>query len=362
MDFLKSLFNKKSQIINSYPDFWNWFIAYESKFYSAVKEQGDVEQLFFNQLTPKLDQIKEGIWFLVGMSDDDTVELILTADGILKNIVFVEELVAAAPDIPNWKITGLKQPLASNQYGIEMEGYKFDDKTMKFYAEEHTNMPDEIDIVITHQDLNEDNRQIITSGVYIAIDHTLGELNSITTIDNLNILHPSEATHELIPIEKLKDFLIWRTKEFIEKYEGVRHNTENDAYNPMEGTTENDLPMIAVVNHDLLNWDRKASHPWIVVLALKYDGKQSNGLPGESDYRLLNEIEDQIIEELKDADGYLNVGRQTADSVREIYFACVDFRKPSKVMYEIEKRYQAKFEITYDIYKDKYWQSFDRFL
>ena len=35
---------------------------------------------------------------------------------------------------------------------------------------------------------------------------------------------------ELIPISKLKDFLTWREKEFIEKYEGTRHNTENDSY------------------------------------------------------------------------------------------------------------------------------------
>ena len=33
---------------------------------------------------------------------------------------------------------------------------------------------------------------------------------------------------ELIPIEKLKDFLIWRQKEFIEKYEGTRRNTIDD--------------------------------------------------------------------------------------------------------------------------------------
>ena len=46
---------------------------------------------------------------------------------------------------------------------------------------------------------------------------------------------------------------------------------------------------------------------------------------------------------------------------REIYFACKDFRKPSKVFFKTQKENSEKFEIDYDIYKDKYWQSFERF-
>ena len=67
------------------------------------------------------------------------------------------------------------------------------------------------------------------------------------------------------------------------------------------------------------------------------------------------------MQELKDVDGYLNIGRQTANGEREIYFACKDFRKPSKIFFKIQTNYSNSFEIDYDIYKDKYWQSFNRF-
>jgi hypothetical protein len=60
-------------------------------------------------------------------------------------------------------------------------------------------------------------------------------------------------------------------------------------------------------------------------------------------------------------EGFLNIGRQTAKNVREIYFACKDFRKPSKLLDKIQKEYANEFEITYDIFIDKYWNSFDRF-
>ena len=65
---------------------------------------------------------------------------------------------------------------------------------------------------------------------------------------------------------------------------------------------------------------------------------------------------------LKDSEGYLNLGRETADSLREIYFACKDFRKPSIVLEEIKNQFASQVDIEYEIYKDKYWQSFSRFM
>jgi hypothetical protein len=67
------------------------------------------------------------------------------------------------------------------------------------------------------------------------------------------------------------------------------------------------------------------------------------------------------MEELKDIDGFINVGRQTAEGERDIYFACKDFPKPSKIFFRIQQKYSGSFETEYDIYKDKYWQSFEKF-
>lgn len=361
MSFLKSLFHKKEEPINTYAQFWDWFLLHEQDFYKVIKDQGDVKNLFFDVMSPKLDEIKDGFWFLAGMYDESTAELIVTADGVVKNIVFIEELVAAAPSITNWKITALKQPSDLNQFAVQMDEFKFDKNTISFYATDHEYMPDEIDITLTHKDFSEENSEIVTNGTFIALDNTLGELNSVTTIDNVDIINPKDATEELIPLEKLKDFLTWREKEFVEKYKGLRHDTENDNYSGLEATLDNGMPLIAIVNTDLLNWDSKASHPWIAVVEIKYNGNDS-GMPGSSDYKLLDEIEAHILEQLKDADGYLNIGRQTAESAREIYFACVEFRKPSKVLYHVKEQYKDKIDLDFEIYRDKYWQSFDRFM
>ena len=126
-------------------------------------------------------------------------------------------------------------------------------------------------------------------------------------------------------------------------------------------SNEHVRPLRALDHSDLLNWDNKASHPWILTVEIKYDGKENRGMPNTKTYEFLNEIEEEILKKLKDKDGYLNVGRVTADGVREIYFACKEFRKPCKTVDKVIANFSEKITIQYDIYKDKYWRSLEKF-
>jgi hypothetical protein len=360
MGIFKNLLGTKETQIKSNSDFWNWFRNNEKVFFNVIKNKGNIEQDFFNKLSPKLNQLRDGYWYLAGMIDNDTAELVLTADGVYKNIAFVEELVQSAPRIDNWKFTALKPALNIKDVYISMGDLKFSNENLLFYSNDHSEYPDKIDITVVHADYNEDLKNAITNGVYIFLDNYLGELNFVTTIDSMQVIGKDQAAKELIPIEKLKDYLIWRQKEFIEKYEGTRYNTENDSYNSLKASLNNGKPLIAIVNLTLLDWDSKASHPWILTIKIKYKANE-NGMPDKVTYESMNMFEDELMLELKDSDGYLNVGRQTADSSREIYFACKDFRLPSKILTKFQSNYKNRLNIDYDIYKDKYWQSFNRF-
>lgn len=360
MSFLKNIFSKKGDEINSYVAFWEWFQANEANFYKVVKEGISIEKDFFEKLTPKLDALHEGYFFLTGMCDETTAELVITAEGIVKNIVFVEELIKVAPQIPNWKLTALKSELDIENIQISMAGYEFKSENLSFYPIEHKNYPDEVDIVIVYDDYNEEDKSIIINGTFIFLDNFLGELNSVTTIDSLAVVSREEAKEELIPIAKLKNYLIWREKEFVEKYNGYRYTTENDSFSSLEAELNNGKPLIAIVNSTLLEWENKASHPWIMSVTIPFNSN-NNGMPDEKTFTLLNQIEEEIMKELKDEDGYLNVGRQTADGEREIYFACKDFRKPSIVLSTLIPKYQKQLKIEYNLFKDKYWQCLERF-
>lgn len=355
-----SLFGQKDDSIRNYEDFWNWFQKNEKTFFNVVKNYDDIEGDFLNVIAPKLDELKDGFWYLTGMYDDNTVELIITVDGYPKNVVFAEELIEKAPKLNGWKFTALKPALDISNVGIQMGDYKFSGENIFFYDTLDPNYPDEINLTFVHNELTNDNRSEISNGIYIFLDNYLGELDFLNSIDVLEFVRKEDATKELIPVSKLKDYLNWRKKEFIEKYNSTRHNTENDTYATLEAQLKSGNKLIALVNLDLLRWDEKPSHPWLSVITIQYDGSQTNGLPNTDDYELLNQIEDDILDKLKDIDGYLNIGRQSADGEREIYIACKDFRKPSKVLLAIQKKYADKFEIEYDIYLDKYWKSLER--
>jgi hypothetical protein len=359
MSFLKNIFGKKAEPIKNNGEFWDWFRGREKSFFNVVKSGKGLENGFFNELSAKLSELKEGYFYVTGMLDDSTVELVFTADGNIKNIAFVEALVSAAPAFNGWKFTALKPAMDIQDVGIKMAGYTFVSDNIFFYSNDHSDYPDEIDISVIHNDLTDSNRKQIENGVCIFLDNYLGELEFVNTIDNLTIIGRDEAEKELIPIVKLKDFLTWRQKEFIEKYQGVWYDTEEDEYALYEQALENGHQNVAIINTDLLQWDSKASHPWVAIITFKYKG--IDGMPNESDYESLQQIEESILQELLDKDGYLYVGRQTAENERDIYFVCKDFRKPSIVFFNMQKAYSKRFGIEYTIYKDKYWQSFERF-
>ena len=362
MSFIQNIFGKKEQPIQSNADFWNWFRQHEKSFFNVLSTDSDnTETKFFDHISPKLEELKDGYYLLAGMFDDHTAELIISAEGEISNMVFVEELIAAAPKIDGWKFTALKQPDENDRLAIKMDKYDFNHQNIHFTADQLEDYPDEISISLIYDQLTDLNLDTVRAGIFIFLDNYLGELDAATKIDNISIISRREAIGELIPITKLKSYLIWREKEFIEKYDGFRHDTENDAYSSFEAELPNGNGLIAIMNTTLLNWEGKASHPWLAFLTIKYDGEEYGGMPDKEDYQLMDKIEDEIMGQMKDTEGYLNLGRQTADNEREVYFACTEFRLPSKVLYEIQQKYNAQFEIKYEIYKDKYWKWFEQF-
>ncbi len=63
MGLLKNIFSKKEDPVHSYEDFWNWFQLNERHFFKVVKEQGNIERVFFDGLSSKLNQLKDGFFF-----------------------------------------------------------------------------------------------------------------------------------------------------------------------------------------------------------------------------------------------------------------------------------------------------------
>jgi hypothetical protein len=365
MQFLKKLFGgKKPEKAQTVADFWQWFQQQEKNFFGIVKNNGAIEEKFFDPVLEQLTDL-DGRYFLVtGMHDAETAELIFTAEGIVQNFVFVEELVQAAPNIKGWKFTALKPAIdALDGLGLKMDNYVFNKDNIFFYSNESPEYPDSIDLTLVYRDFEADSpdHETVFRGCCIFLDNYLGEYYFTSTIDSLELVPPTMAEKEQIPIEKLKAFLIWRQKEFVEKYESTRHHAGNDRYAVMEATTADNKPLVATFNTDLLQWDAKPSHPWMAVVEFSYDGSQNNGMPTANQSVAMNDFEDRLAATLLDADGYLNIGRQTGDNKRQLFIACKEFKNASKQINTTIKANQTGTTISYEIYNDKYWQSVNQF-
>lgn len=84
-------------------------------------------------------------------------------------------------------------------------------------------------------------------------------------------------------------------------------------------------------------------------------------MPDNDTYALMNEFEDELIPQLPDAAGYLNLGRQTYNSIRTVYVACHEFRQASKKVAALIQNYHDRLSVSYEIYKDKYWKTMNNF-
>jgi hypothetical protein len=365
MNFLKRLLGRPDAPA-TVKDFWKWFLLHERNFHAAVsrRDSREIDSRFLEKLVPCLQALNEHFYCETGMLEDTIAELVITAEGDIKSFIFVEELVAAAPTLPHWKFTPLKPPTGVGS-SIKMNGTRFGSDTIRFFYEEDPDYPDEINLTMVHEDYGDDNKQTITHGCLLYLDALLGELNVATLVDNLDVKGPAESANmQLIPMEKLNDFLLWKEKEFVEKYEGTRHNTENDEYVALEREDQEGLASISVMNSDLLKWDAKASHPWMTVISIDYTktkGMIANGMPGEEQYDAFNKLQEDLNPQLIDSAGYLNLGRETYKGESRIFYACRDFRTVSKVIDRTIRSHQAKLACSYDIYKDKYWRTMNPF-
>jgi len=285
----------------NYSNFWAWFAEHQKSLFEIVRSGVNIEADFLDKLDPKLKEVKDGIYYLTGMFDGSTAELILTVDGDITSIVFVEGLVSAAPRVREWKFTALKPGFRIENANITMDNYEFSRNTLSFYSNDDLRYPD----------------------------------------------------------DKLGAYLSWREKEFIEKYEGVVPITLTDKFSVIEGHQKNGKRIIASINTDILSWENKASHSWIATVMIPYSGKE-NGMPDKETYNSLQPFDDMIRQDLNIQDGYIYIGRRTTDNLREIYFACREFRKPSRVLHQLCTDNPAR-NIKFKIYKDKYWRSFNRF-
>jgi hypothetical protein len=347
---------KKKQAHTPTEVFWNWFIKNKDRF-KRVFDDTEKAHDFIDKLVEQLNEVHPSLKALAGPYDDKQFELIITADGEIAQFVKVEELVASAPQFNDWIITAHKPRIGLDKISTEMYGYVFSSNTMQFYPNIEPDYPDEVNIILVHKDYNKEQHKDFQTGALIFLDNALGEINLATMIDSCEV-KPAEKNVELIPLIKLEDYIKWREKEFLEKYEKIDIVIPDEQpWNILEAENKNGLPIIATISSKFKNWEYKAAFPWLVQIDISFSGNE-RGFPDDSQMQSMQEIEDNLLDVLKPTD-LIYLGHETHNNFRSIFSYTDDYKLASKIIHSFLEKTKSKFEISFFIQKDKYWRTME---
>ena len=157
--------------------FWTWFSANAA----ALSKAEGLE--IIQRVQPELAKVNRDIKAELGQ-DGDRKLLVITADGIRKDFPIVKRVVAAAPEVPGWKIVAFRQRSPEMRV-IEMNGHKLDADTMKFLSSPNGEKLN-IDLFIPGYDANNGDSPLAQLA-YLALDHSLGEYDVETRLAGIDM-------------------------------------------------------------------------------------------------------------------------------------------------------------------------------
>lgn len=342
--------------------FWQWFVKNEYRFRDLEKNDSDQALVFLDELIGHMKPFNPSLKALAGPYSGNTYELIITADGDVALFCKVEELIGRAPALRNWKFTAHKPALGFDDISIDLYEKKFSVDTTCFYPIIREEYPDEVSIVLTHVDYNAEEDDQFQAGGMIYLENGLGEENTATKIDHYETgpLPDPASGIEVIPISKLSDYLHWREKEFVEKYESVHAKRPDESFNLLEAEDGDGKMMMVTIDAGFKDWVLRPAFPWYVQVDIGYAG-DTNGIPTAQQLAELEQIENEIVGLLTKGGAAWFTGHRTYDNIRNVYFYASEYKTSSKILHRFIENFRADYTILFFIKKDKYWQNMEMY-
>lgn len=337
-----------------YAQFWEWFILHEKKFKENIDTQNDVLNNVIEIIDPKLKALNEFFFPLVGKADDDVTEFIVTPDGILKTVALIDDFIASAPKLEGWRFLSCKR--AHSGISLVMHGFTLSEETVSFIPIVRNGCPDYIHLNFIIDAYTPEYEKELRTAMFMFLDNYIGEYQMMTMMDELDICAPGDIIGEPIPVSKLSEYLNFREAEFIERYNGVKRESDLDNYVIMK-YSQGEEEVLVTLNKTFLLWEERMSYPWVVRVDFEYTVENVSGMPIEQDLAIMGEIEELILE----TGQFLIVARETGTGERNLYLAVKEFRAPSKAILDILSLYNDRIVVNYYIYRDKYWIGLDMY-
>jgi hypothetical protein len=183
-------------------DFWDWFQNKKSDIEKFIISDSD-DYSIYDELTEKLSSYNELVIAELTKDTHDINVLILSCDGRIDGIPFVEKLYESAPIIENWRFQKFRMPGHVKELNYQGLQFKSNDIKIKY-------TPDEqyfnLELFIKGYNTNDDRYKGLA---FLYLDHMVGEYNVMTKIGNIEFkkMNLFTSSNDKISLEELKTII-----------------------------------------------------------------------------------------------------------------------------------------------------------
>ena len=161
--------------------FWAWVVENRSGIVGeiqAFKTGGAGSDLSISQLGARLGRIDPGLVHEVGMADPDTLDVVISAEGVTELFAKVLEVVNRAPNVSGLKITPFRQRTPGSMLKVVGQKMTAEDLSYVSFSEGEKIGLD----VFFDVDLDERARAMVG---FLMLDMTLGEYDVGTALGSI---------------------------------------------------------------------------------------------------------------------------------------------------------------------------------
>ena len=137
-----------------------------------------------------------------------------------------------------------------------------------------------------------------------------------------------------------------------------------EKFSVIQATMANGKPVIGSFNFAYKNYDKKAMYPWCLKIAigLNTDSLFENGLPKDSESKIANKLEDDLLAEVKKLSTAHYVGHLFNDTFLDVYIYLDDPEKVHKYLQtQINKEGLVR-GFGYEINSDPTWTTVKEYM
>jgi hypothetical protein len=188
-------------------NFWEWFVNSKDSYLQLDNLAENEKELLLDQLLDQLHSYCDKLYFQIGGHETvEEKELIISAEGNIQYFSAAEELVKAAPQLPEWKIIALK-PAAGIDFVTEHAGIRMDPKKLWFSPLENRNDPSKLGlrVFVTGYDTHRKKEHLFAC--YQMLDTILGEKENALNIQHVEIAEEPADKSKLHGMTELSGFI-----------------------------------------------------------------------------------------------------------------------------------------------------------